>query len=74
MHCLYTTAWDNLRIDVFGALQQFFHSLPWILFGSAKSLWRVSGSAVETLFSQYKYLSGNKLDAVNYTTSRAVPV
>ena len=32
---------------------------------------RISGSAVETLFSQYKYLSGNKLDSVNYATSRS---
>lgn len=32
---------------------------------------RVSGSAVETLFSQYKYNAGGKLDAVNYATARA---
>ena len=32
---------------------------------------RITGSAVETLFAQYKYLSGNKLDAVNYTTARS---
>lgn len=32
---------------------------------------RVSGSAVETLFAQYKYLCGSKLDAVNYTTARS---
>ena len=31
----------------------------------------MSGSAVETLFAQFKYLSGNKLDSVNYTTARA---
>ena len=28
-------------------------------------------SAVETLFSQYKYNAGGKLDAVNYATARA---
>jgi len=33
-------------------------------------LW-LSGSAVESLFSQYKYSAGGKLDSVNYTTSRA---
>jgi hypothetical protein len=32
---------------------------------------RVSGSAVETLFSQYKYSAGGKLDAANYSTARA---
>ena len=37
-------------------------------------LWQInpySGSAVETLFSQYKYLTGGKLDAANYATARA---
>ena len=32
---------------------------------------RLSGSAVETLFSQYKYSVGGKLDAANYITARA---
>jgi hypothetical protein len=32
---------------------------------------RISGSAVETLFGQYKYMSGSKLDAVNYATCRS---
>jgi len=32
---------------------------------------RLSGSAVESLFSQYKFTAGGKLDSVNYTTSRA---
>ena len=32
---------------------------------------RLSGSAVETLFSQYKRLAGGKLDAANYITARA---
>jgi len=31
---------------------------------------RISGSAVESLFSQYKHIAGGKLDAVNYTTAR----
>jgi len=31
---------------------------------------RVSGSAVESLFSQYKRLAGGKLDAANDTVSR----
>ena len=32
---------------------------------------RVSGSAVETLFSQFKYSSGGKLDSANYSTAWA---
>ena len=32
---------------------------------------RISGSAVETLFGQYKYKSGSKLDAANYSTCRS---
>ena len=32
---------------------------------------RLSGSAVETLFSQYKRSAAGKLDAANYATSRA---
>ena len=31
----------------------------------------LSGSAVETLCSQYKRVAGGKLDAVNYVTARA---
>ena len=32
---------------------------------------RVSGSAVESLFSRYKRSAGGKLDAINYPISRA---
>ena len=32
---------------------------------------RISGSAVESLFSQYKRSAGGKLDATNYPISRA---
>ena len=32
---------------------------------------RLSGSAVESLFSQYKFTAGGKLNFVNYTTARA---
>ena len=32
---------------------------------------RLSGSAVESLFGQYKYSAGGKLDAANYSTARA---
>ena len=32
---------------------------------------RLSGSAVETLFSQFKHTSGGKLSSVNYVTARA---
>ena len=45
----------------------FLHRHP----GYFVSPLRLSGSAVETLFSQYKRLAGSKLDAVNYVTARA---
>ena len=32
---------------------------------------RISGSAVETLFSQYKYSAGGKLDSANYESVHA---
>ena len=32
---------------------------------------RINGSAMETLFSQFKYLTSSKLTAVNYPTARA---
>ena len=62
--------WDKLRIDVYG----FTAFCCWI-FSQYASYYIdplcVSGSAVETLFAQYKYLYGSKLDAVNYTTARS---
>ena len=32
---------------------------------------RLSGSAVETLFSQFKHTAGGKLSSTNYATARA---
>ena len=32
---------------------------------------RISGSAIESLFSQYKFNAGGKLDAANYPIARA---
>jgi len=32
---------------------------------------RLSGSAIETLFSQFKHTHGGKLSATNYSTARA---
>lgn len=63
-------AWDNLRIDVYGFIEltkYFLESHP----GYFMSPLRISGSAVESLFGQYKYMSGSKLDAVNYATCRS---
>ena len=63
-------AWDNLRIDVYGftaLTKNFLENHP----GYFLSPLRISGSAVETLFGQYKYMSGSKLDAANYPTCRS---
>lgn len=62
-------AWDLLRIDVYG----FKAFCKWFL-GAYPTYFvsplRISGSAVESLFSQYKHIAGGKLDSVNYTTAR----
>lgn len=67
---IYFLAWDNLRIDVYGFIEltrHFLKSYP----GYFLSPLRISGSAVESLFGQYKYMSGSKLDAANYATCRS---
>lgn len=67
---LIPTAWDLLKIDVYGFkgfCKDFFQQHP----NHFVSPLRVSGSAVETLFGQYKFASGGKLDATNYATARA---
>ena len=70
IYSAYAVAWDNLRIDVYGFVgftKYLFERHP----GYFVSPLRISGSAVETLFGQYKYMSGNKLDAANYSTCRS---
>lgn len=67
---MYSAAWDLLRIVVYGFrafCEWFLRTYP-TYFVSPLHL---SGSAVESLFSQYKFSAGGKLDAVNYATSRA---
>ena len=64
------TAWDLLRIDVYGFrafTKWFFETYPDYFIAPL----RLSGSAVESLFSQYKHNAGGKLDSVNYSTARA---
>lgn len=61
-------AFDLLRIDIY-AFKLFcdhFSKYPHHFISPL----RISGSAVETLFSQYKHNSGGKLDAVNYPIAR----
>ena len=63
-------AFDLLRIDVYGFrsfCKYFLQKYP----GYLVSPLRLSGSAVESLFSQFKYYAGGKLDAANYITARA---
>ena len=62
-------AWDLLRIDVYGFnafAKWFFNCYPTYFISPL----RISGSAVESLFSQYKYSAGGKLDAANYAIAR----
>ena len=68
MYCF--VAWDLLRICVDGFesfCSYFLNKYP----DRFVSPLRVSGSAVESLFSQYKRSAGGKLDAINYPISRA---
>ena len=68
-HSLFYLAWDLLRIYVYGFkafCEDFLKKHP----GYFVSPLRISGSTVESLFSQYKYSAGGKLDACNYTTAR----
>lgn len=63
-------SYSLLRIDVYGFrsfCRYFLSKYP----GYFVSPLRLSGSAIETLFSQYKYSAGGKLDASNYCTARA---
>jgi len=65
-----TVAWDLLRICVYGFesfCDCFLNKYP----DRFVSPLHVSGSAVESLFSQYKRSAGGKLDAINYPISRA---
>ena len=67
---LLVTAWDLLKIDVYGFrafTKWFFKSYPTYFIVPL----RLSGSAIESLFSQYKHNAGGKLDSVNYSTARA---
>ena len=67
---VYFIAWDLLRIDVFGfqsLCEDFFTRHPHHFISPL----RISGSAVETLFGQYKYACGGKLESSNYATARA---
>ena len=66
----FLSAWDLLRVDIYGFKQFCTHFLKSHPHNFVSPL-RVSGRAVETLFSQYKYASGGKLDSANYATARA---
>jgi len=62
-------AWDLLRIDIYGFqafCKYFLEKYP----GYFVSPLRMSGSSIESLFSQFKHNAGGKLDACNYATSR----
>ena len=66
---LFTVAWDLLKIDMYGFksfTEDFLSRHPKHFISPL----RVSGSAIETLFSQFKYAAGGKLDASNYATAR----
>jgi len=64
------SAWDLLRICVYSFQQfaeWFFEEYPEHFLSPV----RLSGSAVETLFSQFKHCAGGKLSASNYAIARS---
>ena len=70
MFLIMYTAFDLLRVCVYG----FIGYTTWFLEEYPDhfvSPVRLSGSAVETLFSQFKHTCGGKLSATNYSTARA---
>ena len=64
-------AWDLLRFMYYGFIgfsENFLRQHP----GYTIHPIRLSGSAVETLFSQLKYASGGNLMSTNYASARAL--
>ena len=63
-------AWDLLRVCVYGFKSfaaNFLEKYPDHFISPV----RLSGSAVETLFSQFKHTAGGKLSATNYANTQA---
>ena len=61
--------WDLQRVMIYGFrdfCQDFFGQYGDNFYITPK---RFNGSAIETLFSQYKYITGSKLSATNYATA-----
>jgi len=70
MYSTVISAWDLLRVCVHGFngfAEEFLNKYP----NNFISPLRLSGSAIETLFSQFKHVAGGKLSSVNYETARA---
>lgn len=70
VYYIFFIAFDLLRVCVYGFLgftDYFFQEYPDYFISPV----RLSGSAVETLFSQFKHTSGGKLSSANYSTARA---
>ena len=59
-----------MRICFYGFsrfVEEFFHKYP----ENFISPLRLSGSAIETLFSQFKHVAGGKFSSANYVTAMA---
>ena len=67
---VYFLAWDLLRVCVYGFMAfttWYFDEYPEHFLSPVQ----LSGSAVETLFSQFKSTARGKLSAINCATARA---
>ena len=67
---MHIIAWDLLRIDV-QSFTEFCSDFLSRQKGYFVSPLRLSGSAVENIFGQFKYNARGKLDASNYQVARA---
>ena len=66
---LYWQTWDLLRTSVYGFrdfIESFLQNYPFYYIVPLK----LNGSAVETLFSQFRFESHGKLTSINYSTAR----
>ena len=67
--CVCLQTYDLLRICYFGFIafcENFLTKYPGYYIAPLK----LNGSAVETLFSQFKFNAGGKLTSLNYTTAK----
>ena len=67
---LFFQTYDLLRICIYGFIEFCDSFLQRHPDGYYIVPLKLNGSAVETLFSQFKYIAGGKLSSINYPTAK----